>query len=408
MALCEPQMSLWSKPLYLNTTMIVRRPISLESLRPCLAVLFCFLMLGACSDENDEAPTSGDVSDVSVEVSPDLSANEEMVEETNQVEPFSIELFDDIRINSVGEVNVRTVLVDFEWEGGPFQEVVLVVDLDSACFPFSEASQPPDGQLWPADCDAFDRNFELTLDPPEADGDPPGIELVRAITPFGGPMHFEIDVTDVANGLPGTHTLQCHISTWSDGSGQVTGSAGGWNVTARFEMILAEPANQTLAVIPLSNHNYVADSGQIVTTFEVPAGTTAGRIEYRVTGHGGATDNSSACIGPAEEFCQRWHNLFVDDVSWGSIQPWRDDCDELCTLTSEGASREYCAENPCGAISSVKAPRANWCPGSVTPPIIVETPALTEPGSHTFSYGVDGVVPGGSWRISAVYIALGE
>jgi hypothetical protein len=43
----------------------------------------------------------------------------------------------------------------------------------------------------PADCDAFDRNFEIALDEPDADsGAPPGLELVRAITPFGGPLRL--------------------------------------------------------------------------------------------------------------------------------------------------------------------------------------------------------------------------
>ena len=35
------------------------------------------------------------------------------------------------------------------------------------------------------------------MDEPEVDTDPPALELVRAVTPFGGPHHFEVDITDV-------------------------------------------------------------------------------------------------------------------------------------------------------------------------------------------------------------------
>jgi hypothetical protein len=66
----------------------------------------------------------------------------------------------------------------------------------------------------------------------------------------------------------------------------------------------------------------------------------------------------------------------------------------------------YCLENPCGAMASVRAPRANWCPGSVTPPFNVEAAALASPGDHTFGFTVSHVTMGGTWRISAVYLAF--
>src|SRR5205814_1914539 len=74
------------------------------------------------------------------------------------------------------------------------------------------------------------------LDPPAKDGDPPAIELIRAITPFGGPLHVEADITDVLNGLPGPHRLQAYIDTWSDSAGRVSGSDGGWTVSARVKV----------------------------------------------------------------------------------------------------------------------------------------------------------------------------
>ncbi len=380
-------------------------------------LLFSLTLLSGCSsDEGSENPTddvaledvSADTAEADVGTADEGSSDSDSVSVPDVAEEISVTLFDDIRINSTGEENVRSVTTEFEWSG-TYERATLVVDLDTTCFPFSEWSTPPSGHNWPADCDAFDRNFEFHLLPPEdAEEGTPAIELVRAITPFGGPLHFEIDVTDLANGLPGEHVIRSHISTWSDGAGQVTGSAGGWNVTARFDLLPGTPPRTVLAVTPLTDHSYGADAGTIEIPFVVPEGTTGGRIEYRTTGHGGGTDNSGACIGPAEEFCRRWHQIFVDDTRWGTIQPWRTDCDQLCTLTSAGASREYCAENPTGAIGSVRAPRANWCPGDLTPPLIVETEELSQPGEHVFSYFIENVASGGSWRTSSVFIAYGE
>lgn len=64
-------------------------------------------------------------------------------------------------------------------------------------------------------------------------------------------------------------------------------------------------------------------------------------------------------------------------------------------------------ENPCGAIESVRAPRANWCPGDVTPPFTFAPDAWNTPGEHRFGFNVFGVKPGGSWRTSAVVFAFG-
>jgi hypothetical protein len=90
--------------------------------------------------------------------------------------------------------------------------------------------------------------------------------------------------------------------------------------------------------------------------------------------------------------------------------PWRDDCDTLCTLAHQDNANggfDYCKENPCGAIASVKAPRANWCPGSETPPFSWDLPGLRSEGKHGFRWQIDGEAQGGSWRLSAVYFAFG-
>ncbi|MBX5484020.1 MAG: hypothetical protein IRZ16_19520 [Myxococcaceae bacterium] len=329
--------------------------------------------------------------------------------------PFTLTAFDNARITSKsGEPNFQKVETEIDWGTAPKEKVTLVVDLASTCYPFESWQQnpPPQGENWPADCDAFDRNFEFILDPRKEAGDPPGVELVRAITPFGGPEHFEIDLTDVANGLPGKHRLISTITTWSDASGQVTGSNGGWNVTARIDVVPGKAPRRVLAVIPLFNGSVTTPGQGPAIDFALPEGTLVSRLEYRVTGHGGGTGDSS-CIGPAEEFCRREHVLSADGVELTRFTPWRNDCKNLCTLThysppSGGAGFDYCLENPCGAIASVRAPRANWCPGSVTPAYAEEPAAWSTPGPHQFQWSIEQIADGGSWRLSAVVFAYGR
>ena len=144
--------------------------------------------------------------------------------------------------------------------------------------------------------------------------------------------------------------------------------------------------------------------------FDVPANATSGRIESRVTGHGGGT-GGLGCIGPAEEFCRRDHTVSIDGVVLEMFEPRRDDCATLCTLTHYGdpsAGFDYCLENPTGTIASVQAPRANWCPGSITPPKVWEPPELAQPGPHTLSWDISAVADGGSWRISATCFAFAD
>jgi hypothetical protein len=327
--------------------------------------------------------------------------------------PYTIPALDGARITSDQSAeNFQQVAADVDFHDGPFASVKLVIDLSSTCYPFEQwqANPPPDGESWPADCDAFDRNFEFTLDEPASPDQPPAIELVRAITPFGGPLHLEVDITDVANGLPGHHRLRAFIATWSDAAGQVSGSNGGWNVSASIDATPGPPPRKVLAVVPIFNGSQDTPESPAPIAFQVPEGTIAGRLEYRATGHGGG-QSGHGCIGPAEEFCHRTHTLSIDGAPIAEVDPWRTDCDDLCTITHYGPADggfDYCQENPCGSIQSVKAPRANWCPGSETPPFTWEAEAPTSPGPHTFSWGINTVASGGVWRLSAHYIAFGE
>jgi len=332
------------------------------------------------------------------------------VAESSVAASYMLALIDNARIGSdPSQPNYHAATAPVQLTSGPFASVNLVVDLTSTCYPFSKwaTDRPPAGQNWPADCDAFDRNFEVALFDPQNVASP-GMELVRAITPFGGPEHIEQDVTDAFNAI-GTapRTLVITIPTESDSAGIVSGSRGGWNVSARLDLTPGTPPRNVLSAQSLLYTSIPASQSGMRTLlpFTLPAGTTSTTIEYRVTGHGGAVDATSGCIGPADEFCQRVHSLTLDEAPIGSITPWRATCSTGCTQIAKSALfGRYCVQNPCGDIQSVNAPRANWCPGSEAPPFVYK-PALT-PGDHTFAFAISSIA--GFWRVSTTVYAYGK
>ncbi|HEX7663528.1 MAG TPA: peptide-N-glycosidase F-related protein [Polyangiaceae bacterium] len=321
--------------------------------------------------------------------------------------PFTTTLLDNAHIGSDSSAaDFQKATAPVTLTGGPFAEVKLVVDLASPCFPFSNwtSDPPPSGQNWPADCDAFDRNFEMALLDP-ANASAPGIELVRAITPFGGPEHVEEDVTDVFNAPIGARTFQVTIPTYSDSAGKVSGSKGGWLVSAHLEVTPGPAPHTVLGVTSLTYDSYDnSKSGTPVSLpFTVPTGTTSSRIEYRVTGHGGETD--STCNGPADEFCRRTHTLTLDDAPLATEIPYVS-CKTNCTTSTDKGpfGSTYCEQNPCASPASAVAPRANWCPGHETPPFVYE-PTLA-PGDHTFAFAISKIT--GNWRVSATVFSYGD
>lgn len=299
---------------------------------------------------------------------------------------------------------------DVDFTGGPFASATLVVDLASSCFPFDQwtTNPPPAGQNYPASCDAFDRNFETSLVDP-AGG--PGLELIRAITPFGGPEHIERDITDVVNALHDKRQIQIMIPSYSDGAGKISGSAGGWTVTARIDLVPGDAPNHVLGVYPLVYDDQTKSNTTRSFPITMPPGTTSARVEYLATGHGGATATGDLdCIGPADEFCKRTHTLSADGAAFMDKQAlWRTDCTKNCTVMTGGPFKSYCEENPCGDMNSVKAPRANWCPGTETPPLTFTPPQLATPGAHTVDLLVSKIADGdANWEISLKVFALGD
>ena len=324
--------------------------------------------------------------------------------------PIVVDLLERVHISSDQSAeHFQRASADLDFGQESVAHAAVSITLESPCFPFEGWADPgvPQGQRWPTLCDAFDRTVSLTLDEPApGSGGAPGLELLRAITPFGGPLEVEADVTDVVNGLPGKHQLGLRIDTWSDADGLVSGTKGEWVASVELTLQPGVAPRHVLSVVPLVLAAQTEVDAPAVT-FDVPEGTGSARLDYRVTGHGAAF--APGCIGPAEEFCRRTHELSLDGEPLSELPPWRDDCAELCTLTANDSGygpTSYCAENPCGDPASVRAPRANWCPGSMTPPFVIEDPALTIAGPHEFSRSIRDLALGGTWLVSATYFAF--
>ena len=309
----------------------------------------------------------------------------------------------------------------FDLGAGPFAEVTLSFQLESPCFPFDKwsASPPPDGELFPAQCDRFDRLMYFEIDP-AAEGDAsaaPGLQVLRAITPYGGPMEKTVDMTDFANTTPGPHSLRSFLGTWVDDEGQVSGSDGGYFLSVTIRVKHGTPERRALAVTSLFSGWFSLETAEADLPFVLPEGTQRAQLQYLVTGHGGAMDPSSACIGAAEEFCQRTHHLTVDDseltpegYARPAFVPWRDDCGELCTRAQgHPMMGAYCQENPNRMERSVTAPRANWCPGDSVAAIVAQLPAAqVTPGMHRARFAIDDMYPDGRWQVALAVYAYGD
>jgi len=242
----------------------------------------------------------------------------------------------------------------------------------------------------------------------------PLIELMRFYTPFGVKQY---------------NTLQLKDKTWADnvlyrqdiselrallsekevyiGVNIGNYDKGGHKVSCNITLHDEEESKAVaLKVLPLfCTNNIMEMAGQeygtmfnndkgLEMSFQLEQPVKHAQLRFITTGHGGWENG--------DEFVPKKNTLFLDGKETFSFTPWRQDCGSY--RLSNPASGNF----PNG-LSSSDYSRANWCPGTVTNPVLIDLGDLAA-GTHTLQLKIPQGAPEGNsfsaWNVSG--ILLGE
>ncbi len=155
-----------------------------------------------------------------------------------------------------------------------------------------------------------------------------------------------------------------------------------------------KPLFNTVNIMEMSGQNYgrFFNNDTLRVEIEIPENLQNPQLIYTSTGHGG--------WGNGDEFNQTLNEIFVDGKSVFSIIPWRTDCATYRMLNPASG-------NFSNGMSSSDLSRSNWCPGTLTPPYIINLDDVT-PGKHKIEIVINqGPDEGNSfnhWSVSGVLI----
>jgi peptide-N-glycosidase F-like protein len=155
-----------------------------------------------------------------------------------------------------------------------------------------------------------------------------------------------------------------------------------------------QPVVYTVNILEMLNQEYgrLFSNDTLVTYFNVPDSIDNLKLFYTSTGHGG--------WGGGDEFNPKLNEIFIDGEKVFSFIPWRSDC------------ATYRLYNPSSGnfgngLSSSDLSRSNWCPGTLTPPSIINLDSL-KAGNHIIEIVIDQGEDEGSsfshWGVSATLI----
>lgn len=369
------------------------------------AALACGTAGGGASDGGGQAVDAGPRGDGS---GPDAAASDARA----TTEDAGPELFEATLLDQTHHDGTSALEAILSLGPGPFSAVSLELSLGTTCFPFEgwADNPPPPGHEWPEDCDAVSRVVRVIVDPPQTERDPPGIEVLRAHTPYGGPQELQADMTDLANAGSGSspRRISIQLPVQPDPTGQRTGRAASWAVTLRVRAQRGAPPRPVLAVLPLADSSLTSSTATLAFSFSVPEGATRTRLELRATGEGEGLE-TAGCVGPSEAHCRREQQVELDGIT-STLEVWTPSCASVCSLRHFGGvfdGFDYCRENPTGPLDEVRAARAGWCPSMLTPPVSLEATDPLPPGIHTIRHTIRRIAPGGSWPVSWVLVLYG-
>jgi GLPGLI family protein len=240
----------------------------------------------------------------------------------------------------------------------------------------------------------------------------PPIELMRFFTPFGilKYNHIELkdkkwqdqafyrqDISELAAILnESEYYVGVFIGNYDKGGHKVS-----LNITVHQEASEVQPTEKILPLFNTTNIMEMAgqeygtmfdtDKGLTVTfTLDKPLKNV--KLRYITTGHGGWENG--------DEFVPKKNTILLNGREIFTFVPWRYDC---------GSYRLYnpASGNFNNGLSSSDYSRSNWCPGTVTNPVLIDLGDL-EAGTHTIQVKIpQGKPEGGSfsaWNVSGLLI----
>lgn len=242
----------------------------------------------------------------------------------------------------------------------------------------------------------------------------PLVELMRFFTPFGIQKYNHIELKDkkwydavfyrqdISELIPFLSNNELELGVFI-GNYDQGGHKVSLNITIHPNNNEAE---ETEKIIPLFNTtNVIEMAGQeyatmfdtekgLKVTFTLDKALKNAKLRYITTGHGGWENG--------DEFLPKKNTIFLNNKEILDFVPWRYDC---------GSYRLYnpASGNFNNGLSSSDYSRSNWCPGTVTNPILIDLGDL-EKGTHTMEINIPQGKPEGnsfsSWNVSGLLIGI--
>lgn len=224
------------------------------------------------------------------------------------------------------------------------------------------------------------------------------VQLGKFITGFKGTTSHSQNISDLAPLLSGqTLTVEAHIDTWV---------ADAWHINASIDVQPDVNRSKVDWATPIFSRDGglgYHDSGDIEKSggrFSIPHNTERIKLTYFASGH---HHNQT---GNSDEFNQRRHHLYVDDVEvWTGI-PWRTDGPDFRSVnptsgrTDGNHDGDYTDPYPIDRWSS-DYPRSGWVPGDEVAPYEIDvTDYLTEDRRHSIKLLIEDVDINSFWRVS--------
>ncbi|UPQ78189.1 GLPGLI family protein [Flavobacterium azooxidireducens] len=242
----------------------------------------------------------------------------------------------------------------------------------------------------------------------------PLTELMRFFTPFGIKQYNHISLKDKTwyNEVPyrqDISELQPVLSGQEMWVGAFIGNydQGGHSVSAEITIHPQEnESKKKTFALPLFNTTNVMEMGRqeyatmfsnekgLEVTFTLDKTIKNAQLRYITTGHGGWENG--------DEFVPKKNSIYLNEQLAFSFIPWRQDCGSYRLFNPASGNFD-------NGLSSSDYSRSNWCPGTVTNPMLIDLGDLSA-GKHTLRVQIpQGLPEGGSfsaWNVSG--ILLGE